>query len=208
MKTKDKKRVLDFLRGELPIEDLESEILGELATATREEFVTVTAEKLELSEKVTSLEGNVKDLTEKLEAMTADKEEATNRIKEFEELEKTRVSNKKETLLASIKDEISQLGLTIPEKEESILKDLDNCQLETLEQMYNLLKVAESADLTGLQQEKPKGNTEESKEDETEKTKPEDALPKKTGSSEPSKPHATLEKIRNMVGINSKSSKS
>jgi len=204
MKNKDdKKRVLDFLRGELPIEDLESELLAELASAAREEYTTVTAENLELKEKIKSLEDAAKDLNTELEEKTAELDEATNRVKEYKELEKTRVSERKETLLASIKEQIKELGLKVPEDgEESPFGDLGKCQLETLEQMNSLLNGAELTDLTGLQQNKPEGESDDTHDEENEEeTDPGDAMPENEGSEEPKKPHVTLEKIRHKLAL-------
>lgn len=206
MKKKDKEKVLDFLRGELPIEDLESDILTDLAEVARNEYVEVSAANLELTEKITDLEKQITDLNKQIEDANTGLEEATNRVKEYEELEKIRVSEQKETLLALIKNHITELGLKIPEPEEgsdeeSIFSNLENCQIETLEQIKKILSAAETSDLTGLQQTKPEGDTEEDHNDDTsEKTKPGDALPDNSGSEEPKKkPHETLVKLRGLI---------
>ena len=174
----DPKTIIEFLRGNLDISTLPENERKDLLSGLREDHSKNQTELVARAAEIEQLTEKIENLSQSVETLTADKESLENELKAYEELEKQRVTVRREQLLSEIEEEMKLIGREMDEEQKT---KLDGFEIEYLETFLSFLKDT-PVNLSDLSQKPPKG--EGSVEEGTE-SDPTDVYGKDHGSKKP-----------------------
>ena len=149
----DPKKIMEFLRGNLDFSTLSETEKKDLLSSLREDHSKAQTELVSRDKLIEELTEQVETLSESVATLTDEKTKFEIDLQAYEELEKQRLTERKEKLLIEIEEEMKLVGREVDEVQKEKLESFDVSYLETF---LDFLKNT-PVNINELNQTKPEG---------------------------------------------------